>query len=133
MRVAVVLRAHGMVAGLVLAFGLSGIGVLSQRKAAGSDPVAAESKAVAIVVARGGAVAYNPTGHVSKIDLADRPATDADLGALASLESLESLEMWGAEITDLGMESLSKLVSLKHLVLENTDITDAGARWLAKL
>ena len=97
------------------------------------EPLPEEAPAVAAVKARGGAVDFDAAGHLVKVDLGDRPATDADLALLAEVPSIESLELWGAEITNKGMPSLAKLTGLKQLVLENTDVTDAGAKALEKL
>ncbi|NBW86990.1 MAG: hypothetical protein EBR23_09225, partial [Planctomycetia bacterium] len=63
-------------------------------------PLPAEAAMVKMVEGHGGNVAYDAAGHVAKVDLAGRPATDADLGLLAGLAKLEALELWGAEITD---------------------------------
>ena len=101
--------------------------------ARGLEPLPAEAAAVAAVQARGGDVAYDAAGHVAKIDLANRPASDADLRLIAALPKLRTLEAWGAEITDRGIEALASSPVLEQLVLENTDITDVGAKSLAKL
>lgn len=102
--------------------------VVCFRDTFAQQPVAAEAAAVAMVKARGGVVTFSGSGHVLKVDLADRPTTDADLSRLESLEQIESLEVWGAEINDAGMKTLSRLKSLKSLVLENTNITDLALR-----
>ncbi|RLS76425.1 MAG: hypothetical protein DWI03_09250, partial [Planctomycetota bacterium] len=96
-------------------------------------PLPAEAAAVKMVVGHGGTVAYDSAGRVAKVDLAGRPASDADVALLAGLGKLESLELWGAEITDRGMKDLARMQGLRQLVLENTDITDEGATALAAL
>ena len=106
---------------LALVFGLSGFSPVRAL-----EPLPAEVKAVEMVKARGGLVDFGPEGKVTKVDLSDRPATDADILVLESLGGLESLELWGAEVTNAGMPNVAKLTGLKTLVLENTDVNDAG-------
>ena len=115
------MRRYRMVAVVALVLVLSGF-----SPARALEPLPAEVKAVEMVKARGGAVDYGPEGKVTKVDLSDRPATDADILLLQSLGGLESLELWGAEVTNAGMPNVAKLTGLKTLVLENTDVNDAG-------
>ena len=98
-----------------------------------AEPRAYEAAAVATVERLGGSVTFDADGHVTGIALGNRPTTDSDLGAFAGLKRLESLEVWGAEITDVGMESIGRMQPLQKLVLENTDVTDEGAVELARL
>jgi len=86
-----VMRRFRMVAVVALVLVLSGF-----APARALEPLPAEVKAVEMVKARGGAVDYGPEGKVTKVDLSDRPATDADILVLQSLGGLESLELWGA-------------------------------------
>jgi hypothetical protein len=99
---------------------------------ADAAPLPAEAKAVALVEARGGSIAYDDAGHVKAVDLAERPATDADLAVLAELPKLAGLEVWGAEISDSGMAAVARMAGLTQLALENTDVTDAGAAEIAR-
>ena len=109
------------------------VAVAAMASWADAAPLPAEAKAVALVEARGGAIAYDDSGHVKGVDLAERPATDADLAVLAELPKLAALEVWGAEISDAGMAAVARMAGLKQLALENTDITDAGAAEIARL
>ena len=77
------MRRIGMVAVVALGLVFSGF-----SQAPALEPLPAEVKAVEVVKARGGAVDYGPEGKVTKVDLSDRPATDADILLLQSLGGL---------------------------------------------
>jgi hypothetical protein len=116
---------------VALVLGLTAVGLPAPAWAV--TPAAADTEAVAMVKARGGSVELDAAGHVVAVDLAERPATDADLEQLAGLEGLTKLEVWGAEISDRGLAAIARMKNLEQLVLENTDVTDAGAAKLVAL
>ncbi len=60
-------------------------------------------------------------------------ATDADLGELCELRSLERLDLDGSKVTDAGLRTLSNLRGLKLLSLAETAITDQGLRHLESM
>jgi internalin A len=60
-------------------------------------------------------------------------ATDADLGELCKLRSLERLDLDGSEVTDAGLGTLSNLRGLQVLSLAETAITDKGLRHLESM
>ena len=122
------MRGQRWVAMAVMVLGLAG-----GSQAPALEPLPAEAKAVEMVKSRGGTVDYGAEGKVTKVDLSDRPATDADIVLLGTLPGLESLELWGAEISNAGMPDVAKLAGLKNLVLENTDVNDAGLEPLSTL
>lgn len=59
--------------------------------------------------------------------------TDEHLKLLASLESVQDLDLGGTRITDEGLRSLRSLTNLQRLALEDTHITDTGLIHLRQL
>jgi hypothetical protein len=99
----------------------------------------AQRSAVAAIEALGGHVTYrNPTAAKSglravlgrdmfdpvyEVFLKDTKATDADLRPLASLGSLETLDLTNAAITDAALPELEKLASLRRIYVTGTQIS----------
>ena len=85
------------------------------------------------------AVVNTPQGMESRPNIppdqnAETQVTDAGLKHLATIVTLRSLDLRGANISDDGLKQLrSALVKLKSLSLEGTPITDAGVAHLAAL
>ncbi|WP_145427184.1 redoxin domain-containing protein [Symmachiella dynata] len=80
-----------------------------------------------------GEVKLNAAGHIVAIDFRTSRANNATLKQLCDLKHLETLYIYGPNITDAGLESLRGLTQLKHLWLTATNITDAGMRSLSGL
>ncbi len=69
-----------------------------------------------------------------RFDLAERPATDADLDLLRGLEtSLVDLNLNGAELSDAGLARLESFEALERLSLAEASISAAGLPSLARL
>src|SRR5712675_2290096 len=87
-------------------------------------PLVARANDLASLVARisalGGQTETSADGKITSIDLANRPATDADVELIASDAALEKLTLWGPGITDAGIAHLAPLTKLTELSLENT-------------
>jgi hypothetical protein len=60
-------------------------------------------------------------------------ATDAELKELATLESLQMLDLSFTKLSDAGLKNLSSMKSLTVLDLFATQVTDVGMKELAKL
>ena len=63
-------------------------------------------------------------GELQEVDLAYTPATDDDLAKLATIPSIETLQLTGTKITDEGIKHLVALPKLNVLTLYATPITD---------
>jgi hypothetical protein len=96
-------------------------------------PAGAGAEAIAAWVRSLGGQAEFAGDRLRAISLASTGIGDARLAHLASLSSLESLDLEAAEIGDLGLESLKGLVALKVLNLSHTTVSDAGLTHLAGL
>ena len=70
---------------------------------------------------------------VTGVELADTPATDADLEHVRKLAKLKWLSLDGTQMTDAGLECLAGLTRLEQLSLVRTRITDAGLEHLQRL
>ena len=51
---------------------------------------------------------------------------DADLAPLRGLTQLQTLNLWGSQLTDAGLEYVGRLKNLRKLDLSDNSITDAG-------
>lgn len=101
-------------------------------------------KAAEAVLAKGGSVtlagATSPIKMVAKlpkgklkivrIDLADKPITDADLAELLPLTQVEGLNLQSTRITDAGLAHLKDFRNLNELNLYRDAITDRGLEQL---
>ena len=68
----------------------------------------------------GGKIQRDANKNVIGVDLLGRPATDADVKLLTALGEVQSLSIWGAEISDEGVKQLAAFPKLTGLVLETT-------------
>ena len=59
--------------------------------------------------------------------------TDAGLKELATIKSLQNLQLYGTQVTNAGLKELAGLKSLKCLNLSSTQVTDAGLAHLKAL
>jgi dihydroorotase/N-acyl-D-amino-acid deacylase len=84
---------------------------------------AGESAITAWVKQLGGRVVVR-ADRIREIDLARTPVSDAQLHALATLESLEKLSLSTTQVGDVGAQLLAKLTSLRDMDLSNTMVTD---------
>ena len=101
--------------------------------AATARPAGASEAAVADWIrALGGQVEF-ADGRLRAVSLAATGIADAQLAHLASLRSLESLDLEATEIGDLGLQALGGLSSLKTLRLDATTVSDNGLAHLAGL
>lgn len=74
--------------------------------------------------------------NLRKLDLSENNSpgiTDACVGSLAKIESLEELNLWTTSITDEGVKSLTGMANLKWLNLDKTEITDAACKELSAM
>jgi hypothetical protein len=71
-------------------------------------------------------------GEITGVQLLDLPATDDDLRYLASLPTVERVNLTGTQVTDAGLKHLRVCPRLTFLSLEGTAITDAGVAELAR-
>jgi hypothetical protein len=67
----------------------------------------------------------------NRVNLAEKPVTDADLSQIAKLQVIERLNLSGAQITDTGVMHLEEMPYLRELNLSHTAITDVGVSHLA--
>lgn len=75
----------------------------------------------------GGSYVRNEAGNVTAVDLRSAWLTDGDLGKLAYLPKLESINLAYTKITDLALEHLIPLENVKDLNLYYAEyVTDAG-------
>ena len=80
-----------------------------------------------------GEVKLNADGEIVAVDLRRSRAGDATLRQLQNLEQLETLYLYGPNVSDVGLESLRGLTQLKHLWLTATNVTDSGLQALSRL
>lgn len=59
--------------------------------------------------------------------------TDAALAHLASIPSIEVLDLWSGDFTDAGLAPLAQLPNLRVLTVPNMEITDAGLVHIGKM
>lgn len=79
-----------------------------------------------------------PTSFTLELGLIVKPPRNLKLRTLAiseiaALESLVTLDLSGATVSDHDIETLSALPNLESLVLDWTNVTDNGIKHLAKL
>jgi hypothetical protein len=104
--------------------------------ACGPDPRAGQQLAVVAVEQFGGSVVrdFKRDGDpVVKVDLADKPVSDADLVPLKGLTQLNALVLRKTRVTDAGLANLLAIGKLRNLDLDHTPITDAGLTHLGEL
>ena len=70
---------------------------------------------------------------VREVQLVVKPATDATLGHIGELGSLQRLYLDQTLVTDEGLAHLKRLSSLEKLSLNNTQVTDAGLQHIKGL
>ena len=70
--------------------------------------------------------------RVREVHILTGHASDADLGHLAGLKTLERLSVCGPKVTDAGLEHLRGLTQLKECDVTYTSVTDAGAAKLRR-
>ena len=81
-----------------------------------------------------GAKITRKNGVVTEILLGNSPITDADMSGIESIDSLESLTVFGCmNITDVTFARLKKFPHLKVLNIAPSNITDAGVENLKGL
>lgn len=80
----------------------------------------------------GGAFALEAI-DMNGLDPNQPPIRDDELKVLEGLTNLQTLGLYGANVTDKGAETIATLKSLRELELSQTQITDAGLETLSKL
>jgi serine/threonine protein kinase len=71
--------------------------------------------------------------HLETLWLADTGISDAHIGPLQQLSSLQGLNLGKTQVSDKGLELLKNLTGLQYLYLDGTRITDAGLSHLKGL
>ena len=96
--------------------------------AAVATPAAPESLAgfEAWVESHDGVIEREPSGRIVALNLAHSWITDADLGRIAALGSLERLDLSGTRISDLGIELLKPLQGVRELRLRFAEFVSEG-------
>lgn len=119
----IVLTAGVLLAGLILSVGLVGYAV--SRTPAVQTPVrpATTSNGLSSLAARGARFGRDSNGNITQATLSGPKFTDRDLRDLSTIDTLESVTVIDANVTDEGLMALRRL-SLKHLELVNTQVTD---------
>src|SRR5688500_3867203 len=92
-----------------------------------------ESAAVASLEKLGGQVKYDDQKNVIGLSLMNVQIGNSDLKVLPTFSKLQTLELWGADISDKGMDFVKDLTTLTSLTLENTDVTVNGLKKLTPL
>jgi Leucine Rich repeat len=93
------------------------------------EPSAEQALALAEVERLGGTIVRDlqrDGDPVVKVDLADRPVSNADIIALKGLTQLNHLVLRNTPITDAGLQHLIVTGKLRHLDLDRTPVTDTG-------
>ncbi|MCA9102978.1 MAG: hypothetical protein KDA63_17590 [Planctomycetales bacterium] len=70
--------------------------------------------------------------HSGWISLKHTAITDRSLEVLASLRSIDGLDLTGTKITDAGIAQLANLPHLRTLVISETEVGDAGLKLLTQ-
>ncbi|MEZ5365711.1 MAG: hypothetical protein R2748_26120 [Bryobacterales bacterium] len=78
------------------------------------------------VRAQNGAVERRADGRIVAVDLSHSWVTDADLGRIAELGSLDRLDFSGTRITDVGLEWLKPLTGVRELKLRFAEFVSEG-------
>ncbi|NQU23774.1 MAG: hypothetical protein HQ567_21040 [Candidatus Nealsonbacteria bacterium] len=81
----------------------------------------------------GGQITYADDGRELSITLAKATLADDDLKHLATMTSLETLNLFRTDVTDAGLVHIRPLKELAHLILSETQVTDAGMAEVAGL
>lgn len=92
-----------------------------------------QAQAAAAWEKRGARVDRDARGAVLTIDAADKQASDADLGSIASFPRLEELSLGGSRVTSAGLAKLAGLPSLKRLFLDGLPLVDDDLKPLSPL
>ena len=71
--------------------------------------------------------------HLKRLNLRGTKITDKTLEMLATVPTLESLDIGFAEITDVGLDHLSVLPNLRELTIGGNKLTDLGVQMLRQL
>jgi internalin A len=112
--------------------GLAVVLVLSAPENVRAD----EESAVEAIEKLGGEVTRDdktPGKPVIKVDLYNKPLTDAGLKVLKEFKQVQSLRLSLTKVTDAGMMELKDLKQLKELNLYGTQLTDEGLMELKHL
>src|SRR5690606_19207145 len=91
-----------------------------------------DPEAVQAVEAAGGKITRNDDGAIVEVAFNTPAVKEFDFAQLEKLPSLETLELWGAEIDNETLDKIKNL-ELRELALENTEITDEGLAKLAEI
>lgn len=112
-----------------------GLAIAATLYAAGLFPAglsASEQLAVTLQESFGCRSRVNDQGEVVQLSIGNPKFQDADCRQLATLQSLESVDLSGTGITDEGLAALAKLPALTTLKLSATGVTDDGLATLAE-
>lgn len=85
-----------------------------------------ESDLVRSLEERGARFGQAAHGLPTTVTLAGEEFTDQDMQALSTIQTLESVTVIDADVTDDGLRAL-RLPQLRHLRLVNTNVTEAAA------
>ena len=82
---------------------------------------------VARLTTEGGSISSDAAGKPVSVNLTSTWITDADLGLVASLPSLERIDLSHTKISDVGLEHLKPLTNVRELNLHYAEyVTDSG-------
>ena len=71
--------------------------------------------------------------HLKRPNVRGTKITDTTLKFVASVPTLESLDIGYAEVTDVGLDRLTSMTSLRELTIGGNKLTDAGVHLLRQL
>jgi len=94
---------------------------------------ATQDDAVQAIRRAGGNVFYDEEQWVVRVSLARAEVTDELLDVLGSLDSIEALDLGGANITPLGLTCLEKLTRLRELDLSGVFLPEGATEHISKL
>jgi len=80
-----------------------------------------------------GASAVRNWKHLRRLNLRGTKITDATLEMLAGVQSLESLDVGFAQLTDVGPEHLTALNNLRELAIGGNKLTASGLEFLREM
>jgi hypothetical protein len=74
-----------------------------------------------------------PAWEINRLNLESTRVTDASMTVIASMKTLEELDLSQCAVSDDGIQALANHPALRQLWLSNTQITDASLKTLATI
>jgi hypothetical protein len=115
-----------LMAGLVLLSVLLHYVVSQNPQIQNAPPASATPDPLTSLTVRGARFGRDAQGNVTQATLAGSQFSDRDMRPLSTIQTLESVTLIDADVTDDGLMSL-RLPRLKHLELINTKVTGEAA------